>query len=398
MNWRIKPIFLPFLAGCFFSVTATANIASPDEGRESKAKASELRGAIDKERPHFDVREGQRRDALEQLDHLNADQNAVREKLEKIQSEHQEMAMALENLSLETDKYRAQETLYRRQLLLLLKTVYELKQEGIIRFISRGDSFSQAFGRLRVLMKTLKSQTLISRQFTEKTTRLNESEKRLTQAKTEQHRLLAELHEQQTILQGYLKKKNAMITSINKRQGKYQSLVKEYRSVSRQVASLFDDLETERDSANDISLVNGLHHLRGKLPLPLLSGSVTGNFGKSVNRTFQTVVFRKGIEIETDYQTPVKAVLPGIVEYEGWVKGLGNVVILHHGAGLYTLNAHLFKNLLTKGQRVLQGDSIGLVGDTGGNDKPSLYFEIRENGRAVDPINFFSPTALANLK
>ena len=61
------------------------------------------------------------------------------------------------------------------------------------------------------------------------------------------------------------------------------------------------------------------------------------------------------------------------------------MVILHHGAGLYTLNAHLFKNLLAKGQRVMQGDSIGLVGDTGGNDKPSLYFEIRESRSSVDP-------------
>ncbi len=391
MKIRFVTPLLIGLASCL----SQANISIPEYDR---TKAAELRGAIDRERPNFDVRESQRRDALEQLDHLNADQNAVRGKVEKIQSEHQEISMALENLSLETEKYRAQEVLYRQQLLRLLKTVYELKQEGLIRFLSRGESFTQAFARLRILMKTLKSHTIISRQFSEKTNRLAESEKRLLQAKTEQQRLLTELGEQQSILSGFLNKKHVMLKSIGRRQGRYQSLVKEYRSVSRQVASLFDDLETERDAASDISLTNGVGHLRGKLPLPLLNGALIGNFGKSINRAFQTVVFRKGIEIETDYQTPVKAVLPGIVEYEGWVKGLGNVVILHHGAGLYTLNAHLFKNLLVKGSRVMQGDSIGLVGDTGGSEKPSLYFEIRENGRAVDPINFFSATALASLK
>ncbi len=385
------------LAMSLLSASAWANV-TPSATDDSRRRASELRGAIDRERPGFDVRENQKRDILEQLDHLNADQNAVRQRVDKITAEHQEIAMALENLAIETEKYRNQEKAYRTQLVHLLKTVYELKEEGIIRFLSRADSFTQAFSRLRMLMKTLKSQTLVSRQFTEKTNRLGESEKRLTQAKTEQQRLLTELTEQQEILGQFLKKKHAILKSIGKRQGQYKTLVKEYRSVSRQVATLFDDLEMERDPNSDITASNGMAHLRGKLPLPLLEGTVIGNFGKSVNKAFQTVVFKKGIEIETGYQTPVKAVLPGIIEYDGWVKGLGNVVIIHHGAGLYSLSAHLFKNVATKGAKVLQGDTIGLVGDTGSNEKPSLYFEIRENGRAVDPLNFFSTTALASLK
>ena len=114
--------------------------------------------------------------------------------------------------------------------------------------------------------------------------------------------------------------------------------------------------------------------------------------------TMSDIVNQKGIEIEAEHNTPVTAILPGVVEYEGWVKGLGNILIVHHGGGFYSLSAHLFKSLKMQGAKVQQGETIGFVGDTGNSEKPSLYFEIRENGKAVDPLMYFSPRAIASLR
>ena len=50
----------------------------------------------------------------------------------------------------------------------------------------------------------------------------------------------------------------------------------------------------------------------------------------------------------------------------------------------------MFKPLKDQGQKVEKGEVIGLVGDTGDNEKPSLYFEFREKGKAVDPLAYFS--------
>jgi septal ring factor EnvC (AmiA/AmiB activator) len=73
------------------------------------------------------------------------------------------------------------------------------------------------------------------------------------------------------------------------------------------------------------------------------------------------------------------------------------VAILHHGSGLYTLNAHLFKVAKNVGSRVEQGEVIGTVGDTGTNESPSLYFEVREKGKAVDPMAYFAPGTFTYL-
>jgi murein DD-endopeptidase MepM/ murein hydrolase activator NlpD len=127
-------------------------------------------------------------------------------------------------------------------------------------------------------------------------------------------------------------------------------------------------------------------------------GRLVKAFGKSVHPKFGTVTFHKGVEIEAEHNSPVHAVMDGVVEFEGWVRGLGNVLILHHGGGFYSLHAHLFKTLLAQGAVVKQGESLGLVGDTGNSEKPSLYFELRKNGKAVDPTLYFTKLAMKSLR
>jgi septal ring factor EnvC (AmiA/AmiB activator) len=204
-------------------------------------------------------------------------------------------------------------------------------------------------------------------------------------------KMMVDLQEQEILLSDLLGKKREMLERINHKQNYYQTAVKEYRQISKQLAALFEDFESTR--SDDETEGPG----RGSLPLPIDMGRLVKTFGRSVNERFGTVTYQKGIEIEAAQGTPVSAILPGTVEYDGWVKGLGNVLIVHHGAGFYSLSAHLFKVLKPKGTQVAQGETIGLVGDTGNSEKPSLYFEIREKGKAVDPTAYFSESAMMNL-
>ncbi|NBX81613.1 M23 family metallopeptidase, partial [bacterium] len=91
------------------------------------------------------------------------------------------------------------------------------------------------------------------------------------------------------------------------------------------------------------------------------------------------------------------SILPGAVEFAGWLRGLGNVMILHHGQGLYTLSAHLFKFNKQVGEAVEQNEVIGFVGDTGNREKPSLYFEVRSQGKAVDPMAYLNPQSISRI-
>ena len=79
---------------------------------------------------------------------------------------------------------------------------------------------------------------------------------------------------------------------------------------------------------------------------------------------------------------------PAAVAVAGWFSGFGNLVILVHGEGYYTLYAHLPEMKVQTGARVDEGGDIGVVGDTGSLKGAYLYFEIRSGSKALDPAEW----------
>jgi len=363
----------------------------PLVGDNNKTRANELKALLNKEKPAFEQRERNRKDLLSELDHLNSEQNQVRRRIADIGSSQSEMTMALDNLEIEVRKQEEMEKLQKRRLLLLLNVVYHIKRDGVLRFVIQGENLSTLAGRARILYRTLRSHTEMTKQLKERSDRLAETQLKLNQAKTDQQRLLTELHDQENLLSGFLKKRHAMLGQLNQKQNSYQAMAREYRNISKHLTALFDNFESIRNSPT-VQYPN-----RGTLALPVDGGRVVQGFGKSIHEKFGTVVYHKGVEIEAEHNSPVHAVMPGMVEYDGWVRGLGNVLIVHHGGGFYSLSAHLFRALKKKGDSVERGEPIGLVGDTGNNERPSLYFELRENGKAVDPLVYFSRDSLRAL-
>ncbi len=86
--------------------------------------------------------------------------------------------------------------------------------------------------------------------------------------------------------------------------------------------------------------------------------------------------------------TPVKAAGGGRVVYVGWSSGYGNTVIIEHQQGMRTLYAHLNSFNVNSGQRVNRGQVIARSGNTGRSTGPHLHFEVRVNGRPIDPAGY----------
>ena len=120
--------------------------------------------------------------------------------------------------------------------------------------------------------------------------------------------------------------------------------------------------------------------LRGKLPRPV-AGRVIERYGqvRAGGLRWQGDLFA------TERSAPVRAVSQGRVVYADWLAGLGLLIIIDHGGGylsLYGHNARLYESV---GQHVAAGQTIAEAGDSGGTTRPELYFEIRKEGRPVDP-------------
>lgn len=96
-----------------------------------------------------------------------------------------------------------------------------------------------------------------------------------------------------------------------------------------------------------------------------------------------------GVDIADAIGTPIYAAEDGVVETAGWNKGgYGYYIIIDHGNGLKTLYGHNSKLLVSAGERVTRGQQISNMGSTGRSTGPHLHFEVRLNGRRVNPLNY----------
>jgi murein DD-endopeptidase MepM/ murein hydrolase activator NlpD len=125
---------------------------------------------------------------------------------------------------------------------------------------------------------------------------------------------------------------------------------------------------------------------------PVLEES--SGFGWRDDPIHHTPRFHSGTDFRADPGTPVLAAGSGVVVFAGRQGGYGNIVYVDHGGGVVTRYAHLRRIETTVDAKVTAGDRIGQVGSTGRATGPHLHFEIRLDGRAVDPVTAMTVAAL----
>jgi septal ring factor EnvC (AmiA/AmiB activator) len=121
-------------------------------------------------------------------------------------------------------------------------------------------------------------------------------------------------------------------------------------------------------------------HLRGRLPRP-----VVGRIIKSFGEVRAGGLKWQGDLFATQRDAPVRAVSQGRVIYADWLAGLGLLIIIDHGKGYMSLYGHNDRLYESVGEHVAAGQTIAEAGDSGGSARPELYFEIRKEGRPLDP-------------
>ncbi len=126
----------------------------------------------------------------------------------------------------------------------------------------------------------------------------------------------------------------------------------------------------------------------GRLLIPVAGAPITSPFGYRIHPIFGTSILHTGIDYGADEGTPIRAAADGVVVSAGWIDGYGNATILDLGGGIAVLYGHQSAFRVSAGQKVTQGQTIGLVGCTGNCTGPHVHFEVRVNGDPVDPTPY----------
>jgi murein DD-endopeptidase MepM/ murein hydrolase activator NlpD len=127
--------------------------------------------------------------------------------------------------------------------------------------------------------------------------------------------------------------------------------------------------------------------------VPLEDYRESSSFGRRFDPFNRRAAKHEGLDMAAPRGTPIRAAADGRVETSGTMSGYGNLVILDHGRGIETRYGHMSKLLVKQGDRVKAGDVIGLVGSTGRSTGNHLHYEVRLEGRPLDPKAFIEKAA-----
>lgn len=147
---------------------------------------------------------------------------------------------------------------------------------------------------------------------------------------------------------------------------------------------LLETLSRQSD-AMPVDPSGGIRPWKGVLDWPA-RGAVVETFGRHRHPKFDAWTVSNGIALSMPAGTPVRAVYAGRAVYAQWLAEYGNLVILDHGDGVFTLYAWLQSVAAAPGAYVPVGSTVGFAGTGPGRDEPGLYFEVRDHQRANDPV------------
>lgn len=166
----------------------------------------------------------------------------------------------------------------------------------------------------------------------------------------------------------------------------------EISDIESDFASLADKIAVQKQTITESMgpIKSQLAYLMAKPSIKPVTASITAGFGYRKNPfTSRGTEFHDGIDFAASYGETVSATGDGIVIFAGWNAGYGRMVIISHGYGLTTLYAHNSKLLVKQGDKVKKGQAVSKAGNTGRSTGTHLHYEVKLNGKNVNPANYF---------
>ena len=379
---------LTLLVLILISLNATAVMA--DEKSRKEKQLQSLQSKISELKKSIDTRQDEKSLNVTQLRHIENRIGDVSKKIRDMEKEinHNEDALKV----LRGKRKKEQQQLQQQHDMLAQKiyTAYTLgKQEKIKLLFSQNNPASlqrnlvyyQYFSAARAkLINDVKRSIATILDTEEQANRVSETLKNNYQT----------LKEQQSKLHGDRIKRKKIISILNHQLEKQGRHLKQMEQDARQLQDLITSLTSILTDIPEPDLSqHAFAALKGKLAWPV-KGKVKHLFGR---QKLLSALRWKGIIIEAPSGRYVSAISRGRVAFSDWLRGFGNLIIIDHGNDYLSLYGHHQALFKSAGEWVEPGDIIGSVGNSGGQAKPGLYFEIRKEGEPQNPVQWFEKSA-----
>ena len=256
-------------------------------------------------------------------------------------------------------------------------------------------SFNEVFVKYHYFKKVTQAEKSIFQELSGSKTALTNKEETLRQEISKTRKLLAAATDEEEKLGDRRKTKSRVIKKIKQNKNLLAQSLEEKKQSLEQLKNILASLEKGRSNRRlqvetQIKweqLSGNFRKNQGKFNWPV-QGQILHGFGRIKNPELKTVLNNTGIDIKASRGKEVRCIFPGVVSLITYMSGFGNMVIVDHNDGYYTVYAHMDEVRITAGEFVETGRPIGTVGESGSLEGPKLHFEIYGNNKNLNPLSW----------
>ena len=326
------------------------------------------------------------------LRHLTADLKSLDQSLTFTQRQTQ---------STQTEVDRKQLEIRKR-----LVALYKAGDIGTVRIFFSSGSFPQMLESLRYMQAVLKSDRKMIDDYSMRIRTLSQLKAKLEDDARKKEALRVGIEGKKKEIEAEKRRKADYLVKVRKDKDTYTVSLKQLEANAARLQAMMQKLEarsrksyskkiTPPKTKDTLAVTRpvtvpaaGFGARKRQLPFPV-QGEIVQRFGKHKHPEFNSFTFSNGFSFAAPAGADIHAVDSGTVLFANYFKGYGNMVILDHGDGFFSVYAHASHIARKEGSTVSRNDVIASVGELDSSRGPQLYFEIRYQGKPVDPSPWF---------
>ncbi len=385
----LAALLVPLLA-------VTSSGGGQEEIRKKQAELQNLRGQIQEFERKIREQQQHERSTLELLDTYDRKATALRRLIGKLRGQEREIQKNIEDTRAELRTLEGQLTFLQQHYAGYVRSVYKTGRMHDLELLLSSASINQLYIRAEYLKRFSEQRRRDARKISSKKGEVEEYQAKLQQQLGEERRLIAEKGAEEDRLATASAERKDVLSRIRKDRKSMQKEIDRKLKAAQQLENLIADLieqdriKKERQAQQREGKLpqpapsgGAFEARKGRLRWPVAQGAIAARFGNQQHPTLKTITQNTGIDIAVKAGSPVTTVADGDVTTIWWLPGYGNLVIVDHYGGYRTVYAHLSEITVSEGQKVKEGDQLGVSGEA--LEGPRLHFELWKDREKQNP-------------
>lgn len=371
--------------------------STQEEIRKRQAELQAIRDQVREFEEKIKTQQQHEKATLELLDMYDRKATLLRRLITKLRAEEKRLQERIDATRATIAALEDQLSFLKKHYAHYVSSVYKSGRIYDIELLLSSNSINQFYIRTEYLKRFTEQRQKDAQRIDTKRSEIEETEARLQQELTEERRLIAEKGAEEDRLASLVVERKDVLRQIRKDkksvQREMERKLKAAKDLEGIIANLIEveRLRREREAAEiqkgklpqPPPIAGTFESRKGKLRWPVSEGAIVARFGNQTHPTLKTVTQNTGIDIAVKAGSPISAVAEGQISKITWLPSYGNLIIIDHYSGYYTVYTHLSEIRVSEQQKVKEGDIIGTSGEA--LDGPRLHFEIYKGREKQNP-------------